>query len=185
MEWVKLSLEQQLKHAKSREAEERVAFSSYPVLPVVADYMVGHEKDKRIIETVFRNLFEKPNSDIWASTLAKAARVKVEVAGVSEYDNALTNIALHLNTDIETLEYLFTLNNHHVNWGLACNPNTPKAMLDKLSEIDEFNLDEALLYNPNTCEETKNKIWARYKNGFFSVGYFYDLKHIEVVASGN
>lgn len=185
MSWVKLSLEEQLEIAKSEDVEKRLGFSKYPVLPEIADYIVEHEKDKRVIERIFANLFMTPNSDIWSSTLAKAAKVKVEICGVSEHDLALVNIALHLNTGVDTLEYLFTLNNNLVNWGLANNPNTPKAILDKLSELENFDVDDALLYNPNTSEETKEKLWARYKDGFFSTGYFYDHQGIKVTASGN
>lgn len=185
MSWVKLSLEQQLAHAKSEDVEERLGFSKYPVLPEVADYIVDHEKDKRVIERIFANLFTIPNSDIWSSTLAKAAKIKVKIAGVSEYDSTLVNIALHLNTDVDTLAYLFTFNNNFVNWGLANNPNAPKIMLEQLSEIGNFDVDDALLHNPNTSEETKAKLLARYKDGFFSTGYFYDHQGIKVVASGN
>jgi len=41
------------------------------------------------------------------------------------------------------------------------------------------------MHNPNTPEGTRKMLYARYPNGFFSVGYYYDYNDIKVVASGN
>jgi len=185
MAWVKLNLAEQLKYANSKDPIERLQFSLYPVLPEVADYMVFNEKDKSIMPSVFSNLFRGMNNDIRPSTLAKAAKKKVEVCGVSEFDTALAAIALHLNTDVDTLRYLFELNNSQINWGLAENPNTPKEILNKLSDIGKHDIDLALIHNPNTPDETRQKLLERLPSFCFSAESYYALHGIEVEASGN
>lgn len=182
---VKLSLDEQMKHAKSQSSATRLELSKYELFPEVVDVMIKKENNPGTFFCMCTNLFRKANSGIWASTLKEAAEKKVKLCGMKdEYDHALCGIALHLNTDVDTLRYLFTLSNHYVNWGLANNPNTPKELLNKLAEINEFNIDEALMYNPNTPEDTCKKVRARY-GSFFSCGYWYDLHGIEVQASGN
>lgn len=187
MDYVELSLSEQMEYAKSYAWQTRIQFASYPaILPEVADFMIENEKDPKVLCRICERLFRKSNSNIWPTTLAKAARKKVELSGVSvEFDNALVNIALHLNTDVDTLKYLYALNDSHVNWGIANNPNTPKMDLVELSKLNVFEIDEALMYNPNTPEEIKTTVWERYPNGFFSTGYYYDYNNIKVVASGN
>ena len=155
--------------------------------PELVDYIVEYETGQKLLR-MCSGLFNKPNTNVWASTLAKAAKkiVTYEIAEYCEFaGNGLTGIALHLNTDVDTLTFLFRLNIRTINWGLANNPNTPKAILVELAKVNDFDIDEALLHNPNTPEEIKPMIWERYPNGFFSAGYYYDLKKIKVVASGN
>ena len=185
MAWMKLTLAEQMKYAKANDVMDRISFSSYPVLPEVADFMIN-SGCKTGFSRICENLFRKSNSKIFPSTLATAARKKVEFWGVDpEFDHALVNIALHLNTDVETLRYLYALNDRHVNWGLANNPNVPKAILTELAKLGIFDIDEALLHNPNSPEEIKTTIEERYPNGYFSVGYYYDYNNIKAVASGN
>lgn len=185
MAWMELTLAEQMNYAKANDVMDRISFSSYPVLPEVADFMINSGY-KTGFSRICENLFRKSNSNIWSTTLAIAARKKVEFWGVDpEFDHALVNIALHLNTDVETLRYLYTLNDRHVNWGLANNPNTPKDILTELLKVKCFDIDDALLHNPNSPEEIKPTITARYPNGYFSVGYYYDYNNIKVVASGN
>lgn len=182
---VKLSLDEQMRHAKYGSRATRLELSQYELFPEVVDVMIKKENNPDTFFWMCNNLFFKANSGIWASTLKEAAEKKVNLCGMKdEYDHALCGIALHLNTDVDTLWYLFTLSNHYVNWGLANNPNTPKELLNKLAEINEFNIDEALMYNPNTPEDTCKKVRARY-GSFFSCGYWYDLHGIQVEASGN
>lgn len=185
MDWVKLNLEEQMKYAKSEEEDVRVAFSRYPVLPEVADYMVAHEMNEWAMGLIFLNLFRTANNNVWASTLSKAARRKVEICGVYEIDTVLSGIALHLNTDVDTLEYLFELNNTHINWALASNTNTPRVILEKLSNEEKFDILEALYFNPNVPEEIKTKVRKRLPETFFSVGSYYETIGIEIKASGN
>lgn len=189
---VKLDLAWQLKFAQSEDWEERFAISCYPLFPEVVEYMVEHETDINVMPLIFSNLFSTPNSDILPSTLAKAARKIVELCGIPDEAKvgplyfSLTNIAMHLNTDLDTLKYLFELNSHPANWGLALNPNTPKKILNELAKVANFNIDEALIHNPNTPSETKDEIRKqRYPNGLFTCGYYYTLMGIKVVASGN
>ena len=185
MGWVKLSLADQWKFAKSEDPEIRIQFSWYPMSPEVADYMIEHETDKEVFARICTGLFYHSNTDISAGTLKKAARKKVELCGVWETDIALAGIALHLNTDVETLTYLYGFNNRHVNWGLASNPNTPREILDELSDLNIFDIHDALLHNPNTSKETKDKLWLKYPGGFFTAGSYYEVNGIEIKASGN
>lgn len=181
---VKLSLDQQMKYAKSQSSQTRLELSKFELFPEVVDVMIKKENNPPVFSCMCANLFRPSDGNIWASTLKNAASKKVQLCGIEEYDHTLCGIALHLKTDVETLQYLFTLNNNHVNWGLANNPNTPKELLNKLAEINEFNIDEALMFNPNTPEDTRKKVRARYGD-FFSCGYYYDLHGIKVKASGN
>lgn len=194
MEYTELSLSVQMKYAKAPSWQTRINFATYPtILPEVADFMIENEKDPKVLSRICERLFRKSNSNIWTSTLAKAARKKVELCGVAKStepdtintDQALIGIALHLNTNVETLEYLHSLNDKHIGWGLANNPNTPKAILIELAKVNYFDIDEALLFNPNTPEEIKPMLYERYPDGFFSCGYYYDLQNIKVEASGN
>lgn len=194
MDYVELSLSEQMEYAKSPSWQTRIQFANYPaILPEVADFLIENEKDPKVFYVICERLFRKSNSNIWTSTLAKAARKKVELCGVAQNtdpntintDQALIGIALHLNTDVDTLKYLHELNDKHIGWGLANNPNTPKAILTELAKVDYFDIDDALLYNPNTPEEIKPMILERYPNGLLSCGYYYDYNHIKVVASGN
>jgi len=187
MDWIELSLDEQLEYAKSEDSEEREHFARYPVLPEVAEYMVEHETDETVMEHLFGNLFRVPNNNIWASTLEKAAKKKVKICGVNQrMDYCLAGIALHLNTTVDTLKYLFTLNNSHINWALASNPNTPKVILEELSNCDNRSIDDALLHNPNTGKETNEKVWSRYPHGMFTCGSYYECCFgIKVEASGN
>lgn len=183
MAWVKLNLAEQMTFAKSQDVMERVTFSIYPVLPVVADYMIRHESHIIAFKKICENLFRTSNSNIWPSTLEKAARKKFELLGVdSEFDNALVSISLHLNINVETITFLFELNDRNINWGIASNPRTPKAILDKLADLNDPEINTALGCNPNTPEETRKKIKA--PRGFYP-GYYYTLQGIGVVASGN
>ena len=187
MEWLELSLEEQLEYAKSEDSEERMDFAKYPVLPEVAEYMVEHETDGTVMGVLFGHLFSKSNNNVWASTLEKAAKKKVEICGVNNFcDYCLTRIALHLNTMVDTLKYLFTLNDPWVNWALASNPNTPQAILEELSNYNDRDIDIALIHNPNTGKETKEKVWSRYPHGMFTFGSYYEYTcGIKVKASGN
>ena len=175
-----------MEYAKSPNWETRLHFATYPgLLPEVADFMIENEKNSNVFVRICIRLFEIPNSNIWPSTLAKAARKKVKLLGVNEdCDDALIRIALHLNTDVETLKYLYEINNKRINWGVANNPNTPKTILSELANINNFEIDVALLNNPNTPEEIKPTIRKRY-TGFFSCGYHYTHYGIKVEASGN
>lgn len=194
MDYVELSLSEQMKYAKSYAWQTRIQFATYPaILPEVADFMIENEKDPKVLDRICERIFRKSNSNIWATTLAKAAKKKVELCGVAKStdpetlvtDQALIGIALHLNTNVETLKYLYALGDNHINWGIANNPNTPKAILIELANIGIFDIDEALLHNPNAPEEIKPMILERYPNGFFSCGYYYDIQGIKVEASGN
>ena len=40
MAWRELSLAEQMEYAKANDIMDRIAFSSYPVLPEVADFMI-------------------------------------------------------------------------------------------------------------------------------------------------
>ncbi|MBE5812163.1 MAG: hypothetical protein E7314_00720 [Clostridiales bacterium] len=185
--YVELNLSEQMDYAKSKAWQTRISFAKYPtILPEVADFMIENESDPKIFSGICQRLFEKSDSNLWPSTLSKAARKKVELIGINQqFDYALVNIALHLNTDIDTLQYLYGLNDKHIGWGLANNPNTPKAILTELAKVNYFDIDDALLSNPNTPEEIKTMIRKRYPDGFFSCGYYYELKGIKVKASGN
>ena len=184
MDWFEeFTLEEQMEYAKAEDVEDRRDFSRYSILPEVADYMVEHETDKRLMWAIFNNLFYKVNNNVWASTLSKAARKLVEVYGADHHSTDA--IALHLNTDVDTLEYLFELNNSHINWALASNPNTPRAILEKLSDEESFDIEEALYFNPNVPEEIKRKVRKRLPEAFFTVGSYYKAMGIEIKASGN
>ena len=190
MAWVDYTFEEQkaILYGENVDADdrERLAYMDGHK-PELVNYIVEYETGEELFSICF-GLFYKSNTNICSSTLTKAAK-KLATYDLTAYcksaGNALTCIALHLNTDVETLRYLYSLNNRYINWGLANNPNTPKDILSELTNLNVFDIDDALLNNPNTPKEIRNVIWERYPNGFFSCGYYYDLQKIKVEASGN
>lgn len=170
-----LTKEEQMDFATSTDEDLRESFASLPdILPEVVDYML----EKEDCVQIRRMLLIASNSNIWTSTLSKAARKETD-------EFILQSIALHLKTDVETLEYLAELNIHKVNWGLSCNPNTKKQRLDKLADINDNGINSALLKNPNTSKETCEKILSNDEFGRWDGFYYYTVSGIKVVASGN
>ena len=113
-----------------------------------------------IIRKIYTTLFFHPDSNIWASTIAKAARK-------TENQATLHDIALHDNTDIDTLEYLMSLKQSFVNHGLATNPRMTGQMLDILANEYESSVGLLILSNPSVTEETKAKILEKYKDDYW------------------
>ena len=189
MECIKLTIEEQMEYAKSKNPFVRKSISTYPsILPEVVEYLVENETAKGFIGEMYASMFRRSDSDVWTSTLAKAARKKVEI-GIDDFiDNALGFIGLHLNTDVDTLKYLFEQDNRYINCSLAQNPNTPKVILDKLADNNDVEMAIMLLENPNTSEQTKEKIKAGMKEEeiiFIDSRSWYDWNNIKIVASGN
>lgn len=176
----KLSLEEQMKFAKSEDEDIRIELASFELSPEVADFLIRNEKDNIVLWKIMIRLFNRPDSNIWPSTLKFAARQKRRLG--KYYEDPLSCIALHLNTDVKTLKYLYRLNNHHIHWALAENPNTPQKKLNKLAKKKHESIDHALLHNPNTPEKTKKGITC---SGFFPCGSYYETYKIEIKASGN
>lgn len=183
---------EQMEFAKNENVLERISFSACPVLPEVADFMIENETHSGALSVLCENLFHRPDSEIWTSTLAKAAKRKVEEVGVDYNEEhyaelGLTAIALHLNTDVATLRFLFTLNHEHINWGLANNPNTPQDILDELADNPSSEVHGAVYNNPNASNDTIKKIKDKYhfnhKPNVNALWYaFYKIK---IKASGN
>lgn len=170
-----LNKESQMEYARSMHAEVRMALATYPyILPEVVDYMLQKEEQYAIK----RRLLVKANSDIWASTLALLAQKEKE-------EDILIDIAHHLNTDVEVLEYLAELNMKRLNVAVASNPNTKQSRLDIYANSSNEEVRHAVFLNPNTSEETRKKLHEEFRESLCGVESWYDLRGIKTVASGN
>ena len=170
-----LTKESQMEYARSKNVEDRIALATYPyILPEVVDYMLEHEE----ILAVKRSLLKHPNSNVSTETLAKVARREKD-------EDVLASVALHLNTDTDTLEYLAGLNMRHLNWAVASNPNTKQKVLEVLAYSKVDDVRHAVFLNPNTPEETRERLEKEFKGSFWSAESWYDHHGIVVVASGN
>lgn len=169
------AIEWQMTMARSVKVEEREALvQSTEIVPEVIDYMVDNEP----YLTIRKGLFRRANSSVWTNTLSKAAKKETD-------DYILARIALHLNTDADTLDFLSNNKENYVKWAVASNPNTRKDTLDKLFEVGSFEIANAILLNPNVRKETYEKILDSYKGKLFNMESFYDYNKIKIVASGN
>ena len=170
-----LDKESQMEYARSPHSEVRMAFATYPyILPEVIDYMLQNEESLLIR----KRLLLYPNSNILTTTLAKVARKEKD-------ESILISVALHLNTDADTLEYLFARGMKKLNWAIASNPNTKQKRLEEYATSKDEEVRHAVLLNPNTKEETRERLEKEFKGSFLSVESWYDIQEIKTVASGN
>ena len=159
-----LNAQELLEYVKTCSSKEKLkAAENRKLPPEVADYLVDCDVDEKTKKELYTTLFFHYDTNIWASTIAKAARK-------TENQATLHDIAQHKNTDIDTFKYLMGLKKSFVNYGLACNPRLPSKMLDSLADEDDSSLALAILRNPSVTEETKAKILEKYKNdGWFDI----------------
>ena len=170
-----LDKESQMEYARSMRAEVRMALATYPhILPEVVDYMLQKEE----LYAIKRRLLSKADSNISSSTLALLAKKEKD-------EEILKDIAHHLNTDAEVLEYLAMFNMRRLNLAVASNPNTKQSRLDIYANSNNELVRHAVFLNPNTREETRKRLHEEFRESFWGVESWYDLRGIKTVASGN